>query len=190
MKQLRRIAGMALVALLVLPVGAAAQRAGELTLFSEIGFRGQAYTVTGTRSNIFLFFTVRSARLAPGDAWEVCPNIGFRGECNVIRENQGNVAWRVGSVRPARAVTLPEPIPPTGPGPIGQSLRGMTAEFFPQPSTGGARVQSCSSGAAACASEEATRFCQSRGWTASSYERQETVAGRIYLADVLCTQTR
>jgi hypothetical protein len=190
MKYGRKIVATALVALMVLPVGAAAQRAGELTLFSEIGFRGRSYVVTGARPNIFLFFTVRSARLARGEAWELCSSIGFRGSCNVIREDQGNVAWQVASVRPSRAVQLPAPVPPSpGPGPVGQSLRGMTAEFFPQPSDRGGRVLSCVSGAAACATDAANRFCQSRGWNGSEYERQETVAGRVFLADVLCSQT-
>lgn len=193
MKNGRKIIATALVALMVLPVGAAAQRAGELTLFSEIGFRGRSYVVTGTRSSIFLFFTVRSARLARGEAWEVCSNVAFRGTCNVIREDQGNVAWQVASVRPSRAVTLPAPVPlpspSPGPAPIGQSLRGMSAEFFPQPNDHNGRVLSCASGAASCATDAANRFCQSRGWNGSEYERQETVAGRNFLADVLCSQT-
>lgn len=193
MKQARKIVALALVALMVLPVGAAAQRAGELTLFSEIGFRGRTYVATGSRSSIFLTFTVRSARVAPGEAWEVCSNIAFRGQCNVVRESQGNVAWQVASVRPSRAATLPAPMPPPvpgpGPSPIAQSLRGMSAEFFPQPADGTGRVLSCASGAASCATDAANRFCQMRGWTGSVYERQETVAGQIFLADVLCSQT-
>ena len=192
MKHGRKIIVTALVALMVLPVGAAAQRAGELTLFSEIGFRGRSYVVTGSRSSILLFFTVRSARVAPGEAWEVCSSVGFRGQCNVVRESQGNVAWQVSSVRPSRAVQLPAPVPPMPgpvPAPIGQSLRGMSAEFFPQPADGTGRVLSCASGAASCATDAANRFCQMRGWTGSVYERQETVAGRIFLADVLCSQT-
>ena len=65
----------------------------------------------------------------------------------------------------------------------GGSLRGMSAEFFTQPSDARGRIVSCASGAAACAADSADRFCRSRGWTAASYHCQETVAGRNFLAD-------
>jgi hypothetical protein len=193
MVPIRKLSWMALAAALALPSSASAQRAGQLTFYSEIAFRGQSYTVTGERENARVPFTVRSAQVAPGEAWEVCTQTRYRGTCNVVAETIGNVAWTVNSARPSRATTLPAPIPAPAPAPGNdQSLRGMTAEFFPQPSEGSGRVLSCArgSGSASCAAQSADRFCVSRGWTASSYERQETVAGRIYLADVLCTRTR
>lgn len=67
----------------------------------------------------------------------------------------------------------------------GGSLRGMAAEFFPAPAERGGRVLSCVSGAAACAQDSARRFWGARGWPAVG---QETVGGRNYLADVLCTR--
>jgi hypothetical protein len=182
----RKLFWLALATALVLPAGASAQQAGQLTFYSEIAFRGESYTVTGERAFASVPFRVRSARVAEGEAWEVCPLPLYQGNCNTVTESQGNVAWTVNSARPSRATTLPAPIPSGG----GQSLRGASAEFFPQPSDGNGRVISCTSGAAACTAQSADRFCQSRGWTASSYERQETVSGRNYLADVLCTRTR
>jgi len=107
----------------------------------------------------------------------------------MVDQDQGNVAWTVASARPARSGGGGGPGGPGAPG-REQSLRGMSAQFFVQPSEGGRRVPSCASGAANCAAQAADRFCVSRGWTAASYERQETVAGRIYLTDVLCTRTR
>jgi hypothetical protein len=182
----RKIACLALVTALVLPAGASAQRAGELTFYSQIAFRGQTYTVTGPRANAHVPFRVRSARVAPGEVWEICTRTQYRGDCIMVSENQVIAPWTVNSARPSRATTLPAPVLPGRE----QSLRGMAAEFFPQPSQGNGRVQSCASGAAACAAQSADRFCQSRGWTAASYQRQETVSGRNYLADVLCTRTR
>jgi hypothetical protein len=149
-----------------------------MTLYSEIGFRGKSFTVTGPRENLRVGFTVRSVRIAPGESWQVCTGSSYRGNCNTARENAGNIAWNVQSARPVGTSTA------------GQSLRGMAAEFFPRPTDARGRVASCSSGTPACAAQAADRFCKTRGWTASSYERQETVAGRIYLADVLCTRTR
>lgn len=183
-----RLSWIALATALLLPVSASAQRAGELTFFSDIAFRGQSFTVTGPRTNLRVPFPIRGARVRPGDSREICPSTQYRGNCQTISESVGNVALTVRSARPARATTLPAPLPAPG---NQQSLRGMSAEFFPQPSDGNGRVLSCArgSGSASCAAQSADRFCQSRGWTASSYERQETVSGRNYLADVLCTRT-
>lgn len=98
------------VGALVLPMHAASQSRGEMTFYSQIGFGGQTYTVTGPRENVRIPFTVRSARLARGETWEVCTDNSYRGRCNLVNEDQGNVAWIVGSVRPA-AGTLPTPQP-------------------------------------------------------------------------------
>lgn len=188
MNPIRRITCIALMLCAVAPMAGSAQRVGQITFFSQIGFRGLSFTVSGPSETVRVPFRVRSAQLAQGDMWEVCPQARYRGNCNVISTSQGNVAWTVNSVRPVSpAVTLPEPIPG-----VGQSLRGMTAEFFPRPSDTSGRVVSCTQGTAACAAQAADRFCRSRGWTASAYERQETVAGRNLLTDVLCTrmQTR
>jgi hypothetical protein len=187
------------VATLLLPATAGAQQRGELTLFSNPGYTGFRYTVTGPSLNVRLPWTARSAIVAPGDQWQLCTDAGYEGQCTILRDNTRNLGFFVASARPAGPTALPNPIPggvTTLPAPIppdsgffGPSLRGMTAEFFRAPASGGQRVASCPTGGADCAAQVADRFCRSRGWTASSYQRQETVAGRIYLADVLCTRT-
>jgi len=68
----------------------------------------------------------------------------------------------------------------------------MAAEFFPAPGgRDGRRLLSCENGGATanCAAATADRFCKSIGWSGSASQRQETVNGRVYLADVLCTRT-
>jgi hypothetical protein len=176
--------GLTIAAGLLLVPGASAQRTGEITLYSNIGFSGRAYTVTGPRTNITLGWAVRSVRVRGGGAWDLCTRTSYRAPCNRVTQNIGNIRWTVASARPVEtAVPLPTPAPG------GQSLRGMSAEFFVAPSDARGRVESCRAGTAACAAQSADRFCRSRGWTAASYERQQTVAGRNYLADVLCTRT-
>ncbi len=184
-----KVSAIALAVAILLPAGASAQRSGQLTFYSDIGFRGQSYTVTGPRTNVSVPFSIRSAQVAPGESWEICTSTEYGGRCQTIAESIANAALTVRSARPANATTLPAPIPV--PPANAQSLRGMVSEYFPQPSDGNGRVLSCpgGSGSAACVAESADRFCQARGWTASSYERQETVAGRNYLSDVLCTRT-
>lgn len=157
----------------------------ELTLYSQIGFRGQSYTVTGPRTSIRIPFTARSARMTGGGTWEICTSTDYRGRCNTVSEDQGNVAWVVGSARPAGGAT---PLPPANQ----SSLRGMASAYFPQPSDFRGRVLACnrSNATGACASQTADRFCVSQGWTTSKHELMETVGGRVYLADVLCTRAR
>jgi hypothetical protein len=186
MAPIRKLLWVALAAALLMPSTSSAQRSGEIVFFSEANFRGRTFVVTGPRESTSLPFVARSARVAPGEAWEVCPQTSYRGNCQAISQSQGNIAWTVSSVRPrARPTLLPAPVPGNG-----QSLRGLESEYFPQPSERGFRLLSCpnGSGSGSCAGQSADRFCQSRGWSRSSFEREETIAGRKYLADVLCTR--
>jgi hypothetical protein len=182
---LRSVLGTALAAGLLLVPGASAQRSGEITLFSGIGFTGRAFTLTGPRETLNLGWTVRSVRAGGGPSWDLCTGSRFRAPCNRLTRSVTNVRWTVASARPTVATPGPAPIPPGG----GQSLRGMSAEFFVAPSDGRNRVEACRQGTAACAAESADRFCRSRGWTRATYQRQETVGGRNYITDVLCTRT-
>ena len=157
----------------------------ELTLFSQSSFRGQTFVVTGPRTTLRVPFTARSARMTGGQTWEICTSANYGGRCNTVSQDQGNVAWVVGSARPAGGST---PVPP----PNQSSLRGMASAYFPQPSDYRGRVLACnrSNTTASCAAQTADQFCVSQGWTTSKHELMETVAGRVYLADVLCTRAR
>ena len=176
------------LALCVFAAPAAAQRAGEMTFFSNPGYGGSRYTVTGPRENISLPWAVRSVLIAQGENWQVCSGNRYRGDCTVWTSSERNVRRIVASARPSTITTLPAPVLPGG-GDAGQSLRGMSAEFFAAPLSGGRRVVGSRSGTPAQAAEAADRFCRSRGWTASSHESLQTVGGVHYLADVLCTRT-
>jgi hypothetical protein len=165
------------------PATASAQRRGELTLFSQPNFRGQSFTVTGPRENLGLQWTVRSLQVVRGETWELCARTAFRTPCRQFQQSAPSLNQTVASARPA-VVHMPEPAPPNR-----QSLRGMNAEFFVAPTDNGARVISCAAGTAACARTSANRFCRSRGWGGASFEQQQTINRRNYLADVLCTRT-
>jgi hypothetical protein len=91
---------------------ALAQPARELTLFSNPGFSGARYTVTGPRENLAIPFQPRSAMLQGGGSWELCPSRSYGGRCQTIRQNQRDLRLdfvRVQSARPARAVVQPPP---------------------------------------------------------------------------------
>lgn len=178
---------MAAGTVLLLAAPAPAQVAGEVILFSQTNHRGHSFLVRGTRNNLVIPWNVRSVRVWRGEAWDLCTRTNHRDPCHRVAQDLANVNWRIASARPSQVVTLPEPVPPGGG--TGASLRGMSAEFFVAPQEFGRRVISCTSGAAACAAQSADRFCRSRGWTAATYHRQETVRGTNYLTDVLCTRT-
>ena len=73
------------------------------------------------------------------------------------------------------------------PSAVGQQLRGQTAEFHLTPTAGGQRIQ-----VSPATTEEAARradsFCYAIGLRRSAYESLETVDGKVYLTDVLCTR--
>lgn len=189
MRRSTRFGALIAVMFLVQPPLAIAQRAGELTLYSKIGFAGQSYTLNGPRQYISLDWSVRSIRVVSGESWELCGRSRYRSPCVTVHRSEANIQRHVASGRPRPAMVSPMPLPAPMPGSNGESLRGMSAEFFPAPTSGAGRVASCATGAAECAAESADVFCRSRGWTRAAYQRQETVAGRIYLADVLCVRS-
>jgi len=167
-------------------------------LFSATNFMGRSLTITRETPVIQATWQPRSIRMGGGSSWEVCEQRHFMGRCTVVTGSTTNLSsqlgiTRIGSIRPARAVPPnpgPGPTPLPGPGGAGQSLRGMAAEFFPAPQARGRRIDACNSqgGSAACITREAENFCRSVGYASVRNSAAETVGGRIYLADVLCSR--
>jgi hypothetical protein len=88
-----------------LAVAALAQQAQEITFFSNDGYSGARFTVSGPRTTVDLPFVPRSAQLSGGGAWEICPNRDYGGSCERISESQRQFRLRsVRSIRPVSAV--------------------------------------------------------------------------------------
>lgn len=83
-------------------VAVSAQQAQEITFFSNEGYSGARFTVTGPRTILDLPFEPRSAALQGGGRWEICPARDYGGSCQQIGENSRNL--RVGSIRSIRPV--------------------------------------------------------------------------------------
>ena len=82
----------------------AAQQAQEITFYSNEGYSGARYTVTGPRTILDLPFEPRSAALQGGGSWEICPARDYAGTCQQISENSRNLrVWAIRSIRPAAA---------------------------------------------------------------------------------------
>lgn len=179
------IAAVLAVTATVALTSADAQSNDEVTLFGQGNFRGSSVTLTGPRERMDPI-QVESLRLSPGSAWELCSGRTFTG-CKRFSESHKSMIMTVRSARPVApaipaGATVPQGEALSG---SGASLRGFTSEFFVMPSDGGKRVEV---GAVAGAlPQSATEFCRRHGWRASPYQREQTVNGRNYLADVLCT---
>lgn len=185
----------ALAILLGAPIPALAQdrMAPNAQFFSGLNFTGRSLTVTQQMPIFMATWQPRSVRMGGGSSWEVCDQRNFRGRCTVITGSSSNLMAQVGvggvgSVRPAdnRPTPLPQPVP----GGHGPSLKGMAAEFFPAPENRGRRIEACNreGGSAACITREADSFCRSIGYVRSRNSTAQTVGGRIFLADVLCSR--
>ncbi|MBL0924925.1 MAG: hypothetical protein IBJ12_10735 [Sphingomonadaceae bacterium] len=83
-------------------VGAYAQQAQEITFYSNEGYSGARFTVTGPRTILDLPFTPRSAMLQGGGSWELCPQRSYDGGCWTITQSERSFRYpQVRSIRPA-----------------------------------------------------------------------------------------
>lgn len=178
------------------PAVAQDRMAPNAQLFSATDFMGRSLTVTRETPILQTSWRPRSIRMGGGSSWEVCEQRHFMGRCAILTGSSTNLAsqlgiTRIGSIRPARSIPPnPGPGPLPGPGDGGQSLRGMAAEFFPAPESRGRRIDACDTqgGSAACITREAENFCRSMGYVSARNRAAQTIRGRIYLADVLCSR--
>jgi hypothetical protein len=166
-------------------VAVSAQDQGTAILYSKAHFAGHSATVSAPTTQLPPF-EVKSLRIRPGTVWELCSGNTFSG-CERYSESKAAMVRMVRSVRPvlapiAQSVTLPSDAPVSGSGP---SLRGLSSEFFVVPAQAGSRVEVTQ--ATGAESIAATKFCRTRGWRTSPYQRAQSVSGRTFLADVLCT---
>ena len=181
----RRMFVLAATVAFLAPYSAAiAQSDGQAELFSRALFKGSPVTVSGpTRS--MGGFVVKSLRLAPNSAWELCTGNTFTG-CTKFTQSRSAMAMTVRSARPvAPPITASAIAPSAHLKGSDLSLRGLASEFFVMPQEGGARIEVDDRKGGD--SQRANEFCRAHGWRISAYEREQAVEGRRYLADVLCT---
>lgn len=167
-------------------------RPPEATIYRDAAYRGPAVFIGEAKPNLGLAWPVNSIRVASG-RWELCEKTRYRGNCRTVERDTpmlGNVlrGLKIQSIRPAGSSGGGwNPNPPAS----DQVVRGSFAEFHTQPGTGGYRVLACASGSstANCAARTADNWCRSIGWNGSAREHMESIANRVYLADVLCVRS-
>lgn len=166
----------------------------EATIYRDLGYNGPAVAISSSNPNMGLAWPVNAIRVRSG-VWQLCEQTNYRGRCRIYNTDTP----MLGSIRRGVAVQSIRLIDGSGGGgwQPGQEMandqvtRGNFAEFHTQPAENGYRVLSCARGSAtaACAARTADDYCRSIGWNGSAREHQETVNGRVYLADVLCVRS-
>ena len=167
-------------------------RPPEATIYRDAAYKGPAVFIGEEKPNLSLAWPVNSIRVASG-RWELCEKSRFRGQCRTVDRDtpmMGNIlrGITVQSIRPVGSGGGGwNPNPPAN----DQVARGNFAEFHTQPAEGNYRVLACARGSAStsCAAQSADTWCRSIGWNGSAREHMETVANRVYLADVLCVRS-
>lgn len=163
----------------------------EAIIYRDANYRGPAVSVREARPDLGLAWQIKSIRVKSG-SWQLCEKRNYGGTCRVVARDtpqfsSSRSGITVQSMRPLVGPSLGQPLVPGN----NRSLRGMAAEFYPQPARNGYRVLACPSGNATanCAAQSAERFCSAMGWRRASRQALETVRERVYLADVLCSNT-
>ena len=189
-----------LIALLALPTVGNAQPGDErlyrppsgepeAIIYRDQNYAGPAVAIQRDEVDLGLAWQVRSIRINRG-IWQICTGRNFSGKCDTLTASVSNIARNYRGVVSMRPVYTGGPYPPTRPEPQ-QSLRGMGAEFFPAPRQNGQRILACPGGGstANCAARTADNFCRQTGWNGAKSEAMQTETRRVYLADVLCTNS-
>lgn len=168
------------------PGGGQAQ--ADISLYRAPNYQGPHIRAQTAVSDLGVNWRVRSVRVTRGE-WQICSGVNYTGFCRTIDEDIPVIAAlsdnsRIRSLRPA-------PREPSGGGNAGPSLRGMSSEFFTQPSSRGQRILACQRGQASmnCARQTAEQFCRARGYNYLGNVALQTERNRVYLADVLCKRS-
>ena len=158
----------------------------QVTLYNKGHFKGARRTIVGP-TQFAEPFLMRSVTIPAGTQWDFCSGTKYSG-CKQIAQSTPSMIMTVRSARPVAAVLTSTSGPASSLRGGGSSLRGIASEYFVAPADRGNRIE-VQPGTAETASRRAIEFCQARGWRTSAYERLQSVAGRFYLADVLCAET-
>jgi hypothetical protein len=165
----------------------------EAIIYRDAGYSGSALNVSSDNPDMGLAWRVNSIRVKSG-TWQLCERTRYRGQCRTFTADTPRIGRYAGmvvqSLRPVGSGgggSIPGPLEPGG----NPSLRGMAAQFYPAPAQNGYRVLACGYGNATanCVQQTARNFCSNMGWRTSARQAMETVRGRTYLADVLCSNT-
>lgn len=171
----------------------AAPAPAQLTLFADRFYRGAAQRFSSDVVRLAVPVVPRSLRI--DGRWQLCSEANFEGRCvEIDRDYAVEAALGMGfAVQSLRRLKpgAGAGTPAAGVAPGGASSTGIASRYWPAPTYGGERVLACPGGKPSlnCAHDSAEAMCRRAGYRVVRYWQIEAVAGRVYLADILCTRS-
>jgi hypothetical protein len=165
----------------------------QIALYPDRFFRGPVQRFTSDQPRIDPPLEPQSVRIS--GRWEICPEADFKGDCIEVDRDYAVAAgldggFRLRSLRQLSA-GAGAANPAAGVLPGGASLGGVASRYWPEPTYGNERVLACPAGKSNlnCAHDTAENLCRRAGFRQVRYWQLQTIAGRSYLADVLCVRS-
>jgi hypothetical protein len=170
------------------PRGGAPAGMNAVLLHNDLNFRGAAVVVATSRPDLLAGLSARSVTVQ-GGSWELCAQPNYKGRCVTTASSLPSLA-KAGLDKGVRSIRPADGVRPVR-GQTGPSLKGMASEYFPAPRGQGGRVIACPTGgvAAACVNRQAASYCAALGYLKQRSVDIEMVAGKAYLADLLCSRS-
>lgn len=167
--------------------------APQISLFPDRFFRGTVQKFTTDQPLIEPPLEPESVKIT--GRWEICPEAGFKGDCIEVDRDYAVAAgldggFRLRSLRQLSA-GAGAANPAAGVVPEGPNLEGVTSRYWSKPTYGKERVLACPDAKPSlnCAHDTAENLCRRAGFRQVRYWQLQTIAGRAYLADVLCDRS-
>lgn len=171
----------------------AADAAPQISFFGDRFYRGQVQHFTADQPRIDPAIVPQSVRII--GRWEVCSEADFDGKCLEIDRDYPVAAgldggFRLQSLR-RLAAGAGAGTPVAGVLPGGDNLTGIESRYWTAPTYGNERVLACPDGKANlnCAHDTAENLCRRAGYRQVRYWQLQTIAGKAYLADILCVRS-
>jgi hypothetical protein len=81
-------------------------QSGQLALFQQAGFNGQAYYVDRDRPSVETMWTVGSVAVHPGETWQICSRNRYQGRCVTVSDSVSDTATigMAGQISSARRI--------------------------------------------------------------------------------------
>lgn len=180
-------------ALMLAAPAAATPPAPQISLFPERFYRGAIQTFTADQPQIEPALEPQSVKII--GRWEICSDADFKGNCIEVDRDYAVAAGLDGGfkLRSLRQLVAGAGAtrPAAGVMPGGPSLTGVASRYWPEPTYGNERVLACAAGKSNlnCAHDTAEDLCRRAGFRQVRYWQLQTIAGRAYLADVLCVRS-
>jgi hypothetical protein len=182
-----------LVAAVLALAAQAAAPAPQLSLFAERFYRGEAQVFTADQPRLATPLKPQSLKIS--GRWEICTDDDFEGRCIEI-DRDYPVEAGLGESFTVRSLRQLVPgqgagKPTAGVQPGGTNMAGVASRYWPAPTYGNERILACPNNKANfnCAHDTAEDMCRRAGYRVVRYWQLQTVEGRVYLADILCTRS-